>query len=169
MLALCLITITDACTGPGRTASPRVRVSYHHHCGDRQSAGPEVPGAASHEGPRHRCSCSSPPVIACRSANDSHEQYRQITRMTGVLTQCCLCTAADGITYERKNIELWVQRQAAQGRSIRSPITKEKLAHTAVAPNPALFLRCAEGRLYRALQRGDHCIMSLRLSMLAGY
>lgn len=43
--------------------------------------------------------------------------------------------AADGHTYERREIEAWIARQAAAGQPPCSPLTNLPLEHTALAPN----------------------------------
>lgn len=47
-------------------------------------------------------------------------------------------TAADGHTYERCNIEEWVAKCDARGRSRTSPMTREVLQHSMLYPNHAI-------------------------------
>eukprot|EP00887_Chlorella_sp_A99_P003286 scaffold9.g3286.t1 len=46
--------------------------------------------------------------------------------------------AADGRTYERAAIEVWIARERAAGRAPTSPMTGEPLEHLQLAPNHAL-------------------------------
>ena len=46
--------------------------------------------------------------------------------------------AADGHTYERCQIESWIQRAQRNGEEIRSPVTNEALAYAMLAPNHSM-------------------------------
>eukprot|EP00966_Prymnesium_polylepis_P218843 5064578-Prymnesium_polylepis.1 len=49
-------------------------------------------------------------------------------------------SAADGHTYERANIERWIQ----SGPAPRSPMTNEPLAHTHLSPNIAIKVQISD-------------------------
>ena len=57
------------------------------------------------------------------------------------------CFAADGHSYERANIENWIQQLVLNGRIPRSPLTNDELEHDRVTPNHNL-----RGMIKQALQ-----------------
>lgn len=47
-------------------------------------------------------------------------------------------TAADGHTYERREIEAWLAKCDSQGHARTSPVTREVFLHITLNPNRAL-------------------------------
>jgi hypothetical protein len=60
-------------------------------------------------------------------------------------------TAADGITYERTNIEAWILQQLDARGVPFSPVTKQRLRSTSLTPNIFLLAHMQE-----ALQLQEH-------------
>lgn len=65
--------------------------------------------------------------------------------------------AADGNTYERKAIEMYISQQGRGGGGWRSPLTNAVVESTVLVPNHALRSAIMEHRerVAAALQRGD--------------